>query len=145
MGASRRGRGSLARGNDLERRLVRYKTSEGFVVERARRSYIPVAPGKFISRRNDLFGAFDLLCLHPEQATEGIQVSVVDRRADKRKKVDEFFAAHPGLERSNHFAGFVAVWGRWKERGYGFLVERRRYDGLWFDYTFIESSEIPKR
>jgi hypothetical protein len=137
-----------ARGNELEKRALRYLEGRGYVVERAQRTYFPIGPGILRSRRNDIFGAFDLLALHPEEAARLVQVSTASNRAKKRAKVDQFLAAHPRLGRSPHVGYEVWVWGRWKggrdpypgRVGYGFDVQKKNRDGVWYTHSFVESA-----
>ena len=135
---------SNARGNEIEKRAVRAQERQGYVIERAKRTFFPIGKnGPLRSRRNDIFGAFDMTAIHATRPTLHVQVSTAHNLAAKRNKVDAFLAAHPKLIGSTYHSFQVWGWGRWDETGYGFKREERLIDG-WSDLPFIPSSETRK-
>jgi len=130
---------AVSKGNEIEKRAQRAQERDGYVTERAKRTFVMIKKGVFISRHVDLFGTFDLTAIHPSRPTLHTQVSVPAHRAEKRDKVDVFLAKRPELIGSDYHSFQVWIWGRWDDLGYGFKREGRGPGG-WEGLEFVPSS-----
>jgi hypothetical protein len=127
------------RGSGYEKRVMRWNEARGFLMHRANRAAFFIGPGKMMSRRVDLWGAFDLAGIHATEKVRLIQVGTLANRYTKRKAIENRLSGH--YTAGGHYEAFLWSWGRNKEGHYGFLVEQ--YDEVirWLKPTFVPSSE----
>ena len=87
---ARKRRNTRARGNDFQDRCTSYLEAEGFAVHNQKTASraIPIK-GKivWVSQRNDVFGAFDLIAVKAEEKVRFIQVTLDSSVAKRVKEV----------------------------------------------------------
>lgn len=79
-----------AKGSKYEREVMKILENDGWVVERAHPQFIPVGPGRIISKAHDYFGAWDIIGKRPGYKTLWVQVSTLAHVSDKRAQVNGF-------------------------------------------------------
>lgn len=101
---------SRKRGNELERRAQKELEADGFLTDRARPDLRWIGPGRCISKKTDLLGAFDVLAVD-QTHIRFIQVCEDSggHAAERRKKVEAIAGRFPG-----HVA--LELW-RWRSEG----------------------------
>lgn len=105
-----------AKGNRLELRAQRILEADGWAVWRP--------TGRARHGSSDIFGAFDLLALHPGHLPLLVQVGVVPHAARKRRQVD----AVDALTRASGVS--QEVWC-WCDKGRRFRTWRKSMSGSW--------------
>ena len=92
----------------------------GRPVHEASRSLQRIGPGKYVSRREDVFGVFDLLVFDAQM--RAIQVTTYTGAGNRRTKVRRFLKQYPLLAsfrpavwvwewvKGRHFRGYVWDW-----------------------------------
>src|SRR3990167_9026715 len=85
------------RGTQRELRAKEELEAMGFLVERARGQIVWIGRGRPITKAVDLFGAFDLIAVNPDEV-HAIQVTGDDAggASRRRKKIDEVAPRLPG-------------------------------------------------
>lgn len=76
------------KGSKIEAAAKRLLEQRGYLVHRTVRTPTFVA-GRFLSHNNDVFGAFDLVAVHPDEPVLFVQVTVADQMSARRKKVEQ--------------------------------------------------------
>ena len=79
-----------SKGSQYEREVMRILEADGWQTERAHPKYIPVGPGKIISKAHDFFGAWDVIGKKAGYKTMWVQVSTLSHVSAKRSQVIGF-------------------------------------------------------
>jgi len=148
----------LSRGSKYEDRIRRFLESNGYITEKAPNVVVWIRkPGQQpfpISKKRDFFGCIDVIGIHHSRDPVLAQVCTAKNRAARRRKVEEGLQKilSPVLHSDNNDI-LLFTWGKWKGRGYGFIVERMDRTGsiggkpTWDEYwsPLVESGFLPSK
>jgi hypothetical protein len=120
-----------SKGAQYEREAMAVLASQGWTVYRAGKVVMrlrpePGKPPRMLSQQHDIFGAFDLIAIKPDEPIRFVQVSTKVQGWDKRKQVASVLPVLP-LEHCDAEI-WLFVGGRRESGGQRFRVQR--WDGM---------------
>lgn len=97
---------SKAKGRRVEKLCEKALLDLGYQVELASPKFIPVGPGRIISKSHDFFGVFDIIAFKTHCPPLLIQVTMSDKNiAEKKRKIEDFPVSDSTICQLWHYTG----------------------------------------